>query len=137
MGVIAGVTVIVGFLMAAVVGTLGLAMSAGGVGVTATRHCSGELGVSMLCIVLGVLAMRALGRWPSVLLIAVTLLAMIIGGAFVAMCMLFALAGGMLAMIPDRRRAIVTQVLPGGHLAHCEPRHSPGQKPSCRVVKPV
>ena len=123
MGVIAGVIVIVGFLMGAVVGTLGVAMSAGGVGVTATRHCSGELGVSMLCIVLGVLAMRAQGRWPGVLLITVTLLAMIIGGAFVAMCMLFALAGGVLATIPDRRRAIVTQVLPGGHLGQAGQRH--------------
>jgi hypothetical protein len=123
MGVIAGLIGISGSLAAQVGDALGLTNVAGGVGATATRHCSGEIGVSMLCIVLGVLVMRAQSRWPSVWLIAATLLAMIIGDTFVAMCMLFALAGGVLTTIPDRRRAIVTQVLPGGHLGHCEPRH--------------
>ena len=122
MAVIAGLLGIAGSLAALVADTLRLAMSAGGACAIATRPGFSELGMSMLCVVPGVWAMRAHGRWPGVLLIATTLLAMIIGSSFMALCMLFALAGGLLATIPDHRRAIVTQVLPGGHLGRAGQR---------------
>ena len=123
MGVIAGLISITGSLVAPVADTLRLALGADGACVVETRPGFSELSMSMLCVVLGVSVMRAQGRWPGVLLIATTLLAMIIASSFVAMCMLFALVGGVLATIPHRRRAIVTQVLSGGHLGHTKLRH--------------
>ena len=63
----------------------------------------GEVLFSFLIIILGAIAMGAKGRMPGMLLIVCAIVGAILGGTFVAIFMVFAAAGGMLAVVGKRK----------------------------------
>lgn len=58
---------------------------------------------SFLIILLGAIAMGAKSRIPGILLIVCAIVGAILGGTFVAIFMVFAAAGGMLAVVGKRK----------------------------------
>jgi hypothetical protein len=115
----------IGGIIAAIAGVIGMAAAllpllVGNVAVVLTIDTAGHGAVtgygvvvlSFLCTLLGIVAAGTSSRWPGISLICTTLLAVTLGGTLVAICMGFALLGGVLATIPGRRRAIVTLLLP-------------------------
>ncbi len=119
-GMTAGIFGVLAALVTLLVGASGSALRADGADTVLDLGWAGLL-LSFGCIVLGAVAMGARSRWPGILLIVTALLAAVCGGTFVAVCMVLALAGGVLAAIPGRPRAIVTRVLPGTPHGPAEP----------------
>ncbi len=105
-GLIAGIFGVIGAIVTLAVGAGGAAFRAEGADTVVGLGWAGLL-LSFLCIVLGAVAMAAKGRLPGVLLVITAIIAAIVGGAIVAVCMLLALVGGVLAAIPGRERVIV------------------------------
>jgi hypothetical protein len=70
----------------------------------------GGLGFSFLTIVLGAVAFSTSGKAPGVLLIMCAVAGAILGGTIVAICMMLALVGGVLAAIGGTsKKSIATQ----------------------------
>ncbi len=59
----------------------------------------GGLGFSFLTIILGAVSLSATSKWPGAMLIASSILGAVLGGTVVAICMILALVGGILAMV--------------------------------------
>ncbi len=65
----------------------------------------GGLGFSFITIVLGAIAIGASGRTPGVLLVLCAICGAILGCTLVAVFMVLALLGGIIATIPGKSRA--------------------------------
>lgn len=65
----------------------------------------GGVAFSFLTIVLGAVAMNAASRWPGILLIVCAIAGAILGGSIVAIFMVLALVGGVLALFGKRAPA--------------------------------
>lgn len=98
----AGVLGICGAGFTLVFGGLGAVFEAEGMDTVIVLWWVGVL-FSFLIIILGAIAMRAKGRMPGMLLIVCAIVGAILGGTFVAIFMVFAAAGGMLAVVGKRR----------------------------------
>ena len=105
-GLIAGIFGVIAALATLLVGGVGAAMKANEAG-TVVGLGWGGLFLSFLCIVLGAVAMGAKGRLPGVLLMLTSVAAAFLGGVMVAICMVLAFVGGLLAAVPGRERAVV------------------------------
>lgn len=57
------------------------------------------LAFAFLTIILGAVSLGATSKWPGAMLIASSILGAVLGGTVVAICMILALVGGILAMI--------------------------------------
>lgn len=97
-GLIAGVFGVLAAILTLSVGGMGSAFNADGAS-TVVYLGWGGLIFSFLAIVLGAVAIGTRGRTPGVLLIVCALAGAILGGTFVAVCMVLALIGGILAAI--------------------------------------
>lgn len=111
-GLVAGIFGVLAAIVTLMIDGAGAAFKADRAGEVVALGWFGLL-LSFLCIVLGAVAIRAAGQLPELLLIVTACLAAVFGGSMVAICMALALAGGVLAAIPGRKRAIVTLVQPG------------------------
>lgn len=94
---IGGIFAVLAALFTLVVGGAGKAFDANGADTVLMLGWGGVV-FSFLTIVLGAVCMGAKSRWPGVLLIICALAGAILGGTFVALFMVLALAGGILAL---------------------------------------
>jgi hypothetical protein len=97
-GLVAGVFIMLAALVTLGVGGLGSGLSTDGTSAATYLGWSG-VGISFVFIILGALAVAPLGKVPSVLLITCAIAGAILGGTLVAICMVLALSGGVLAVI--------------------------------------
>jgi hypothetical protein len=94
---VAGMFGVIAAFFTQVVGGVGISVEAEGAQTVVELGRSGVL-FSFLCIVLGAVAMRARSRIPGLLLIVCALAGAVWGGMLVALFMLLALVGGVLAV---------------------------------------
>lgn len=107
-GVIALIAGIFGILAAVItllVGGVGGAFQAEGAGMVVGLGWGG-IAFSFLTIIFGAVAMNAKGRVPGVLLAICAIAGIILGGTIVALFMLLALIGGILAIIGGKKKAL-------------------------------
>lgn len=76
----------------------------------------GGLAFSFLTIILGAVSLGATSKWPGAMLIASSILGAVLGGTVVAICMILALVGGILALAGARPEpgSVATQGPPAG-----------------------
>jgi hypothetical protein len=106
-GLIAG---IFGFLAAAftlAVGGMGSAFNAHGASTLVGLGWGGIL-FSFLCIIFAAVAMGSESRLPGAILTLCAIAGAIFGGTFVAVCMVLALVGGLLATMGAKKRVLIT-----------------------------
>lgn len=105
---IAGIFAVLAALFTLFVGGAGKAFDANGAD-TVMMLGWGGVAFSFLTIVLGAVCMGATSRWPGALLIICALAGAVLGGTFVALFMVLALIGGVLALF-GRKAAPATGV---------------------------
>jgi hypothetical protein len=105
--IIAGIFGVLAALVTLFIGGVGGAFEVEGAGTTIGLGWGGVL-FSFLTIVLGAIAISARGRLPGVLLIITAILGAILGGTFVAVFMVLALFGGIIALFGRRGRPVAT-----------------------------
>jgi hypothetical protein len=113
-GIVALVAGILGTLAALVtllIGGLGSAFNSSGSG-TVVALGWGGVAFSFATIVLGAIAMGAKSRVPGVLLIVSAVFGAILGGTLVAVFMVLALVGGILAVIGVKKPVAAEAVIP-------------------------
>ncbi len=111
-GIIALISGIFGTIAALVtlfLGGVGTAVEAGaGIGDTGSSAVLafgfGGLIFSFLTIILAAVTMGAKGRIPGILLIVCSIAGAILGGTFVAVCMVLAFVGGILALFGNENK---------------------------------
>lgn len=101
--IIAGVFGVIAALFTLMVGGMGSAFEAEGASTVVGLGWGGVL-FSFLCIVLGAVSMGATRRLPGALLVVTSIAGAILGGTFVALFMMLALVGGVLAMMGVKKR---------------------------------
>jgi len=106
-GLVAGIFGTFAALVTFFVGGLGAAFKADGAS-TVVGLGWGGLIFSFAVIVLGAIAIGAKGRIPGVLLILCSVLGAILGGTLVAICMVLAFIGGILATLGVKKPASAT-----------------------------
>lgn len=104
-GIIALIAGIFGFLAAIItlmIGGIGAGFEAEGASTVVGLGWGGVL-FSFLTIVLGAIAMGAKGKLPGALLMISSILGAVLGGTLVAICMVLAFVGGLLATIGTKK----------------------------------
>lgn len=107
-GIIALIAGVFGFIAAIATlfaGGLGAALDAEGANTVIGLGWGGVL-FSFLTIIFGAIAIGAKGRVPGILLVISAVLGAILGGTFVAVCMVLAVVGGILAIVGGGRKAV-------------------------------
>ena len=103
---IAGVFGVIAAIATLFVGGLGAALDAEGANTAIGLGWGGVL-FSFLTIIFGAIAIGAKrGRVPGILLVIFSILGAILGGTFVAIPMVLAAAGGVLAIVGGGRKAV-------------------------------
>lgn len=97
-GIIAGIFGVFAAIFTLMIGGMGAAFEAEGASTVVGLGWGGVL-FSFLCIILGAVCMGARRRLPGALLVLASIAGAILGGTFVALFMILALVGGILAMI--------------------------------------
>lgn len=108
-GIIALIAGIFGVLAAIVTllfGGIGAGLEADGADIVLWLGLGGMF-FSFLTIVFGAVAMSAASRWPGVLLIISSIVGAVLGGTLVAVFMVLALIGGILALFGKAKTAPV------------------------------
>ena len=103
-GLVAGIFGVIAAVATLFFGGLGAAMEAEGAN-TVVGLGWGGLAFSFLAIVLGAVALAARSMVPGILLIICALAGAVLGGTIVAIAMVLALVGGILATIGARSQA--------------------------------
>jgi len=98
---IAGIFGVVAALVTLMVGGAGSALEAKDAQLVVNLGWGG-IAFSFLTIVLGAICMNATTRWPGVLLILCAVAGAVLGGTLVAIFMVLALVGGILALFGKR-----------------------------------
>jgi hypothetical protein len=106
-GLIAGIFGIFAALITLSVGGLGSAFKADNASTVVGLGWGGML-FSFLCIILGAVAMNSGSKTPGALLTLSAIAGMILGGTFVALFMILALVGGILATIGTKKKVVTT-----------------------------
>ena len=102
--IIAGVFGTIAAIATLMIGGLGAAFEADGAGTIVGLGWGGVL-FSFATIVLGAIALGAKSNKPAILLIACAIFGAVLGGTFVAIFMVLALAGGVLALLGANKAA--------------------------------
>jgi hypothetical protein len=105
--VIAGIFGTLAAIVTLLIGGVGSALSTQGAS-TVVGLGFGGIAFSFATIVLGAIAMGAKGRVPGILLIVCSILGAILGGTIVAVFMVLALIGGVLATLGVQKTAAPT-----------------------------
>jgi hypothetical protein len=105
---IAGVFGVIAAIFTLIVGGLGSAFEAENASQVVWLGWGG-VAFSFLTIVLGAVAMNAKGRLPGTLLIFCSIAGAILGGTFVAVFMILALIGGILAVFDSKNSTHVSK----------------------------
>jgi hypothetical protein len=101
-GVIAGIFGVLAAAVTLLVGGMGSAFHAHGASTVVGLGWGGIL-FSFLCIIFGAVAMGSESRIPGAVLTLCAIAGAILGGTFVAVCMVLALVGGILATMGARK----------------------------------
>ena len=104
LGLIGGIFGTLAALATLMIGGVGDAFRAEGAGLVVNLGFGG-LAFSFLAIILGAVAIGTTGRTAGVLLILCAIGGAILGGTLVAVCMVLALVGGLLAVVGRRAPA--------------------------------
>jgi hypothetical protein len=104
-GLIAGIFGMLAALATLAVGGMGSAFNADGAS-TVVYLGWGGIAFSFLTIVLGAVAMAVQSKIPGIMLIVSAIAGAILGGTLVAICMILALLGGVLAVIGSSKGSI-------------------------------
>lgn len=102
---IAGIFGILAAIITLLIGGVSGAFEAEGAGTVIGLGWGGIL-FSFLAIIFGAIAMNAKSRIPGMLLIVCAVAGMILGGTIVAVFMLLAFIGGILALIGGKKKAV-------------------------------
>ncbi len=103
-GLVAGIFGVIAALATLLIGGIGAGLEAKGAS-TVIGLGWGGVAFSFLTIVLGAVAMGAKGKMPGVLLMMCAIAGAVLGGTLVAVCMVLALIGGLLATIGTKKTA--------------------------------
>jgi hypothetical protein len=105
-GLIAGIFGILAAVFTLFVGGMGSAFKADGASMVVGLGWGGLL-FSFLCIIFGAIAMGSESKIPGALLTISAIVGAILGGTLVAVFMVLALVGGILATIGAKSRAVI------------------------------
>lgn len=103
---IAGIFGVLAAIVTLMIGGIGAGFEAEGAS-TVVGLGWGGIGFSFLTIILGAVTMGAKGKIPGILLMLCAIAGAITGGTLVAVCMILALIGGLLATIGTKKAAVV------------------------------
>ena len=117
---IAGVLAVAAAAVTLLIGGCGAALESDGAETVVLLGWGGLL-AAFGCIVLGAVAAATPSRWPGVLLVFCALFGAIFGGTLVAIVMVLALVGGVLAAVGRRPSTESTSASPA-HIATTEGR---------------
>jgi hypothetical protein len=106
-GLIAGIFGIIAAIVTLMVGGLGSAFKAENASLAIGLGWGGML-FSFLCIIFGAVAMSSGSKTPGALLTLCAIAGAILGGTFVAVFMVLALVGGILATIGAKKKIVTT-----------------------------
>jgi hypothetical protein len=105
-GLIAGIFGVPAAALTLLVGGMGSAFHAHGASTVVGLGWGGIL-FSFLCIIFGAVAIGSESRIPGALLTLCAIGGAILGGTFVAVCMVLAFVGGVLATMGSKKRAMM------------------------------
>jgi hypothetical protein len=111
-GIVAGVFGTLAAIMTLFLGGVGSALNADKADLLVNLGWGG-LVAAFLTIVLGAVAAGSSSSWPGILLAVTAVVGAIFGGVPVAICMVLALAGGLLAAIGARQERKAAALTPG------------------------
>jgi hypothetical protein len=106
-GLIAGIFGVLAATFTLLVGGMASAFHAHGASTVVGLGWGGVL-FSFLCIIFGAVAMGSESRMPGALLTLCAIAGAILGGTFVAVFMVLALVGGVLATMGAKKRVLIT-----------------------------
>ena len=101
---IAGIFGVLAAIVTLMIGGIGAGLEAQGAS-TVVGLGWGGIGFSFLTIILSAVAMGAKGKSPGILLMLCAIAGAVLGGTLVAVCLVLALIGGLLATIGARKAA--------------------------------
>ncbi|EJF89417.1 hypothetical protein MEG_01888 [Bartonella tamiae Th307] len=106
-GIIAGIFGFLAAITTLFIGGIGSASEAEGADMVIGLGWGGIL-FSFLCIIFAAVAIAAKGKVPGILLILSSLLGAFLGGTLVAICMVLALIGGIMALFGNKKQVATT-----------------------------
>lgn len=106
-GIIAGIFGVIAAIATLLIGGIGAAVEAQEASMVVNLGWGGVI-FSFLTIIFGAIVIGAQSRWPGVLLSLSAIMGAILGGSFVAVFMVLAFVGGLLAILGQKKITPVT-----------------------------